>query len=313
MDHPSLLAGAAGYEDAGVFRLDSERALVQTTDFFPPIVDDPRMYGQIAAANALSDVYSMGGQALTALNIVGWPKDLDPDVLGEILAGGMDKIREADAALCGGHSVSDHEIKYGLAVTGVVHPERFWRNSGAQLGDLLLLTKPVGMGPVATAIKRAVADEEMARAAMAQMATLNRAAAEALADLPVHAVTDVTGFGLLGHGHEMAAGAQLSLEFHAAAIPVFSGAVELVRGGTASGGSVRQRVAMGERAQIDPAVDEALARLLFDAETSGGLLVAVAEDDAPAAEKALREAGCAAHGVVGQFVAGPESVVSLRP
>ena len=208
-----------------MFRLDAERALVVTTDFFPPIVDDPRWFGRIAAANALSDVFAMGGEALTALNLVGWPAALDIDLLGEVLAGGLEKIEEAGAALAGGHSVQDQEIKYGLAVTGVVHPERFWRNAGAQEGDALLLTKPLGMGTVSTALKRGLvgAADALALRAMEQMATLNLAASRALraGAIDVHAATDVTGFGLVGHALEMADGAGLGVEVDASALPYF--------------------------------------------------------------------------------------------
>ena len=189
---------------------------MQTVDFFPPIVDDPRWFGRIAAANSLSDVYAMGGKPLTAMNIVGWPKELDIQILGEILQGGLEKVNEAGAVLCGGHSVTDHEVKFGLSVTGIVHPDRFWPNSGARVGDLLILTKPLGMGPVATAIKRQLASPELAMAAMQLMATLNKAACEAVLDLPVHAATDVTGFGLMGHSCEMAEGAGLQLRLGAA-------------------------------------------------------------------------------------------------
>jgi selenide,water dikinase len=210
-EHPDLLAGNRGFEDAGIFRLDAERALVQTVDFFPPICDDPRWFGRIAAANSLSDVYAMGGRPITAMNLVGWPRDLDLELLGEVLAGGLEKIHEAGAVLCGGHSVVDQEIKYGLSVTGTVHPERFWRNGGAREGDVLVLTKPLGMGPISTAIKREKATPDVADAAMRQMATLNKAACEAVLDLEVHGATDVTGFGLMGHGCEMAEGSGLQL------------------------------------------------------------------------------------------------------
>ncbi|MFN7588114.1 MAG: selenide, water dikinase SelD, partial [Planctomycetota bacterium] len=185
-EHPDLLAGNRGFEDAGIFRLDSERALVQTLDFFPPICDDPRWFGRIAAANSLSDVFAMGGRPLTVMNIVGWPKELDLELLGEVLAGGLEKTHEAGAVLCGGHSVVDAEVKFGLSVTGLVHPQRFWRNSGAHEGDVLVLTKPLGTGTVATAIKRDKATPELVQRGMQLMATLNRGACEAVVDLPVH-------------------------------------------------------------------------------------------------------------------------------
>lgn len=284
-----------------MFRIDAERALVQTVDFFPPIVDDPRWFGRIAAANSLSDVYAMGGKALTAMNLVGWPRDLDIEVLGEILAGGLEKIREAGAVLCGGHSVTDNEIKYGLSVTGIVHPQRFWANSGAKVGDVAILTKPLGMGPVATAIKREKASPGMVDAAMQQMAMLNKVACEALAGTNVHGATDVTGFGLMGHGTEMAQGAGLTLEIDAARLPVFPGALQLVREGILSGGCNRGRAHLQDRVAVAATVDADLASLCFDAETSGGLLVAVAEQDATAAVRRLRDAGVACAEVIGTF------------
>ncbi len=314
MDHPDLLAGHRGFEDAGVFRIDAERALVQTLDFFPPIVDDPRWFGRIAAANSLSDVFAMGGRAMTAMNIVGWPKELDIEVLGEVLAGGLEKIHEAGAVLCGGHSVVDHEIKYGLSVTGMVHPERFWRNGGARQGDVLILTKPLGMGTVSTAIKRGVAGAPLQQAAMQQMATLNKAAQEAMAELTVHGATDVTGFGLVGHAIEMAEGAGLGLVIDAAALPLIDGSLQLVRDGVMSGGCTRGKDHYGGRVQIGTGVDAALAMMLFDAETSGGLLLAVAAADADKAVQRLRDAGAPSYAAIGTFVArrAGEPVLTLR-
>jgi selenide,water dikinase len=313
MDDPSLLAGSAGFEDAGVFRLDSERALVQSTDFFPPVVDDPRWYGRIAAANALSDIYAMGGRALTALNIVGWPLELDAEILGEIMAGGMDRIRDAGAVLCGGHSVSDSEIKYGLAVTGEVHPDKFWRNSSAEAGDLLLLSKPVGMGATATAIKRQKIVADIALKAMEQMGSLNKLASDALADSGVHAATDVTGFGLLGHALEMVRGADLLLEIKAAAVPLFEGAYALVEDGLASGASGRNRAALGKYIEVESDVDDTLAALLFDAETSGGLLFALPESMAEQAVNRLRDHGTHSYAVIGEFTGSREAGIRLAP
>ena len=301
IEHPSLLAGTSGYEDAGVFRLDAERALVQTLDFFPPIVDDPRWFGRIAAANALSDVYAMGGKPLTAMNIVGWPKKLGMEILGEVLIGGKEKIEEAGAVLCGGHSVEDQEIKYGLSVTGLVHPDRFWRNSGAQRGDVLILTKPLGMGAVSTAIKMRKASEELTMRAMVQMATLNKGACEAIADQPVRAATDVTGFGLMGHGREMAEGSELTLHIRAAHVPIFDGALALARAGTLSGGCRTGRANLEGVVQVSEGVESALADLLFDAETSGGLLLSVPENAAEKVRRRLADAGVPSHSVVGEF------------
>ena len=285
---------------------------MQTVDFFPPIVDDARWFGRIAAANALSDVYAMGGRPLTAMNLVGWPKDLDLELLGEVLAGGLEKVREAGAVLCGGHSVVDHEIKYGLSVTGIVHPERFWPNSGAKQGDVLILTKPLGMGPVSTAIKREQASADVTLAAMHSMATLNKAACEAVLDLEVHAATDVTGFGLVGHACEMAEGAGLCLELQAAELPLLSGALDIVRSGVMSGGCNRGKQYYGPKVAFATGVDAALADLVFDAETSGGLLLAVPAAAVAVAVRRLRDAGAPAHACIGQFVARVAGGPSVR-
>jgi selenide,water dikinase len=275
---------------------------VQTLDFFPPMVDDPRWFGRIAAANSLSDVWAMGGTPLTVMNILGWPKDLDLELLGEVLAGGLEKTKEAGAVLCGGHSVTDHEIKFGLSVTGIVHPDRFWPNGGAREGDVLVLTKPLGVGPATTAIKRDKATPALALAAMQQMATLNKAACEAVRDLEVHGATDVTGFGLIGHACEMAEGAGLALDVRAADLPVLAGVLELVRDGVMSGGCTRGKQHYGPRVSIAANVDAALADLVFDAETSGGLMLAVPEALADVVVPRLRDAGAPSHAVIGRFV-----------
>ncbi len=275
---------------------------MQTLDFFPPICDDPRWFGRIAAANSLSDVFAMGGRPLTVMNIVGWPKELDLELLGEVLAGGLEKTHEAGAVLCGGHSVVDAEVKFGLSVTGLVHPQRFWRNSGAHEGDVLVLTKPLGTGTVATAIKRDKATPELVQRGMQLMATLNRGACEAVVDLTVHGATDVTGFGLVGHALEMADGSGLQLALTAAALPVLAGARELVASGVMSGGCTRGKAHYGPHVHIADSVDAALASLVFDAETSGGLLLAVAEADAARVVQRLRDAGAPSHAVIGQFL-----------
>lgn len=294
-------------------RLDDERALVQTLDFFPPIVDDPRWFGRIAAANSLSDVYAMGGKALTAMNIVGWPRELDVEILGEVMAGGLDKIQEAGAALCGGHSVVDSEVKYGLSVSGLVHPKRFWRNAGAKAGDALLVTKPLGMGAVSTALKKdKMAVPGLEARAMDVMATLNKLASEIAADFDVHAGTDITGFGFAGHSCEMVAGTGLQLEVDAAQLPLMDGALDLVRAGSLSGGCARGKQHFGGRVQIEDTVDSALADLVFDAETSGGLLLAVPGDQAQKLSDRLRDAGVPSHAIAGQFVAGTEGAPLLR-
>jgi len=245
----------------------------------------------------------MGGTPITVMNIVGWPRDLDIELLGEVLAGGLEKTKEAGAVLCGGHSVVDQEIKFGLSVTGIVHPQKFWPNGGARLGDVLFLTKPLGIGPATTAIKREKATPALIASAMAQMATLNKAACEAVRDLEVHGCTDVTGFGLVGHATEMAEGAKLALELRASALPVLAGALDVVRAGVMSGGCTRGKQYYGPRVHIAAGVDPALADLVFDAETSGGLLLAVPEAIAGKVEQRLRDAGAPSHALIGRFVA----------
>ena len=287
---------------------------MQTVDFFPPMVDDPRWFGRIAAANSLSDVYAMGGKPLTVMNLVGWPRDLDIELLGEVLAGGLEKTKEAGAVLCGGHSVMDQEIKFGLSVTGIVHPQKWWPNGGAKAGDVLVLSKPLGIGPATTAIKREKASPALIAAAMAQMATLNKAACEAVRDLEVHGCTDVTGFGFVGHSIEMAEGAGLALEVAAADLPVLAGAIDVVRAGVMSGGCNRGKQFYGPRVHFGAAVDPALMDLVFDAETSGGLLLAVPEAIAAKVVQRLRDAGAPSHAIVGRFVASKPtaSVLTIR-
>ena len=282
-------------DDAGVYRLDANRALVQTVDFFTPIVDDPFAYGQIAAANALSDVYAMGGRPLTALAIAAFPKDAERTILQEIFAGGLDKLREAGVALLGGHTVQDSEIKFGYAITGDVDPARVLANAGAQPGDALLLTKPIGTGIIATALKFGRAPQAAIAAATRSMTTLNRAAAgvlERMAPGVVHACTDITGFGLIGHGSEMAVASACSLELVADSVPLIDGARDLVRGNIPGGGRTnREHFAKG--VSVAPGVDGAVVDLLYDPQTSGGLLIAVSDSNASDVVSAL-----AADGVV---------------
>ena len=280
-------------DDAGVFKWESGPALVQTVDFFTPIVDDPYIYGQIAAANAVSDIYAMGGRPLTALAIAAFPKEgLDRDVIRAIFRGGFDKLREASVSLLGGHTVQDPEIKFGYAVTGAIDPARILTNAGAKAGDLLFLTKPLGTGIVGTAIKFDRASSVLIDDAVRSMRTLNRAAAEALQTLSpgtIHACTDVTGFGLAGHGSEMARASGVTLVIEAKKLPVFNG-VLAIASANRSGGMGSNQEHFGEMIQVDPALDGALESLLYDPQTSGGLLIAVSPDAAGAARKALAEA-----------------------
>ena len=277
-------------DDAGVYRLDGDRALVQTVDFFTPIVDDPFAYGQIAAANSLSDVYAMGGRPLTALAIAGFPKEADRSVLKAIFAGGLAKLEEAGVALLGGHTVQDQEIKFGYAVTGEVHPDRIWRNAGARPGDVLFLTKPLGTGVIATALKADRAPAAAVSDAVESMSRLNRAASEALQSLPdgtVHACTDITGFGLIGHGSEMAVASGVTLEFDTASIPILPGALALASANIPGGGRTNAEH-FGPVVLVAPGVPADLVTVLHDPQTSGGLLASVASEHADAAEAALR-------------------------
>jgi len=278
-------------DDAGVYRWESGPALVQTVDFFTPIVDDPYIYGQIAAANALSDVYAMGGTPVTALAIAAFPKDdVDSETIRAIFTGGFDKLREAGVALLGGHTVQDPEIKFGYAVTGAIDPARVLTNAGARAGDVLFLTKPLGTGIVGTAIKFERAPETLAGEATQSMRTLNRAAAEALRTLPagaVHACTDITGFGLIGHGSEMATASGVVLQIAAERVPLFNGVLALAAGNR-SGGMTSNLEHFAPRAAIGRGVGDELELLLYDPQTSGGLLVAVSPDAVDRCREAFR-------------------------
>ncbi len=305
--HPDLLVGTATADDAGVFRLAPDLAIVQTVDFFSPIVDDPYQFGAIAAANAISDVYAMGGEPRTALNVVCFPqRDVPMEVLGEILTGGIAKAGEAGVVVLGGHTFNDEEIKFGMAVTGVVHPDRIWRNVGARPGDALVLTKPLGTGIVTTARKRGAGTREEEASAVASMLALNRTAARVLRDFAVHACTDVTGFSLLGHGFEMARGSGVRLVFEAARLPVLPGARALALGGQLTGGCRRNRDWLADRVAIAPAVPPDLVEIGFDPQTSGGLLAAVPGRDADAAVSTLHAAGVAAAAIVGSVEERPD-------
>jgi selenide,water dikinase len=281
-------------DDAGVYRWESGPALVQTVDFFTPIVDDPFVYGQIAAANALSDVYAMGGRPLTALAIAAFPAD-EPgdDVIRQIFLGGLDKLREAGVALLGGHTVRDAEIKFGYAVTGAVDPARVWANGGARAGDALLLTKPLGTGLIATALKFARAPASAVAAAVGSMTTLNRRAAEALAAAPpasVRACTDITGFGLIGHASEMAAASGCTIRIDPARVPLLDGALALGRKNLPGGGRTNESH-FGPRVRTKVVVDVDVLAVLYDPQTSGGLFVAVAREGAAELVERLRSAG----------------------
>jgi selenide,water dikinase len=300
--HPDLLIGFNKADDAGVFRLDERTALVQTVDFFPPIVDDPYFFGQIAAANALSDVYAMGGRPLTALNIVGFPLGvMPPEVLSEILRGGNDKVQEAGAVVVGGHSIKDKELKYGLAITGLVDLSRIVTNAGARPGDMLFLTKALGTGIITTGIKRNVVSPDLAQLVIRQMVALNRTAAELMVQYDVHAATDITGFGLLGHAMEMAEASGISLRFFADSLPILPEAERLAGEGFNPGGSNDNRSWLQDRVAMASGVRKLLEQVLYDAQTSGGLLIAIPPSRASAFAEALGNAGLP-NAVVGEVL-----------
>jgi selenide,water dikinase len=301
VENPNLLVGFETSDDAGVYKLSPECALVLTADFFTPIVDDPFTFGAIAAANALSDVYAMGGAPLTALSILCYPASGDLDDLEAILRGGAEKIHEAGAVLAGGHSVADEEIKFGYSITGTVHPARVWTNAGARPGDALVLTKPLGTGIVSTALKRGIATAEDVAASVASMLELNRAAADAARSLEVHAATDVTGFGLAGHAREMAAASRVTLVFDRSAIPLLPGAAGYAGQGAVPGGLRNNREFAG------PHVRGNAPDYFFDPQTSGGLLLALP----PASARRFLESYPSAR-TVGEVVPAGEFALEIR-
>ena len=290
--HPDLLVGIENSDDAGVYRLDSERALVQTLDFFTPIVDSPYDFGRIAAANALSDIYAMGGKPITAMNIVCFPDgELSEDILKETLAGGLEKIYEAGAVLVGGHSVDDREFKYGLSITGLVHPEKILTNLNAKVGDRLILTKPIGLGVIATAIKGKIADKEAIKTLVDIAPALNKRAAEIMLRFNPHACTDITGYGLAGHVLEMAKGGKKKIVLYAGLIPFISRAKEYARMGLIPAGCYTTKSFCEKNVSVDSSIDKVLCDMIFDPQTSGGLVIALEEMDAQECLKAMGDEG----------------------
>jgi|RhiMethySRZTD1v2_1073278.scaffolds.fasta_scaffold52006_2 selenide,water dikinase len=311
-EHPELLAGLESPDDALVWKLDDERALVQTADFFTPVVDDPYAFGAIAAANALSDIYAMGATPLFALNIVGFPDTVDPKVLAEILRGGAEKVKEAGAVIAGGHTVTDSEPKYGLAVTGIVHPARILTKGGALPGDVLLLTKPIGTGIVTTAAQRDKATPEQLEAAVASMTRLSATASRILVESypAVHALTDITGFSLMGHAHEMAHLSGCALRFDWDALPLLPGALDLARAGIATGGGQRNLDHYGDFVEYKRSSEMWELGVLFDPQTSGPLLAAVDPREASKVADRLRSRGEPAW-VVGEALEGNAGTIVL--
>lgn len=303
---PNVITGVAGSEDAGVYRLDEETALVQTLDFFTPIVDDPRIYGRVAAANALSDVYAMGGRPLTALNVVCFPfKKLGVEVLRNILKGGLDTLREAGVALIGGHSVEDDEPKYGLSVTGLVHPDRIMTNNALNPGDRLILTKALGTGVIATALKAGLASSDAVDGMVRSMCTLNRAASQVAVDFGVRACTDITGFGLVGHLVEMARASRCRIRISAGSVPLLAYAMEAASMGLVPAGTHANRSYSSAWTVMDPSISPETSDLLYDPQTSGGLILGISADRAADLEKALNDAGVDIVAEIGEVV-GPD-------
>ncbi len=310
----NLLVSTDTCDDAGVYRLDAETALVQTVDVFTPVVDDPYWFGAVAAANSLSDVYAMGGRPLTVLCILGFPGSLDPSVMGEILRGSADIVRESGAVVAGGHTIVDPELKFGLSVTGVVHPDRIVRNSTARPGDVLILTKPVGTGLVTTGVKRGVVtDPAVIERVTRNMATLNRAAGEAMAEVGVSAGTDITGYGLLGHSLEMAEGSGVTLRFSYSAVPRYPEDVESLVATCMSGGTSNNRRYALPKVSFDAGVSREQQAVLFDAQTSGGILMAVPAERAPAMLAALARRGVETRAVVGEVLLRGEHPIEVVP
>lgn len=305
---PNLLIGAEHFSDAGVYRLADDLAIVQTTDFFPPVVDDPYVYGQIAAANSLSDIYAMGAQPRTALNIVGFPdKDLELSILGDILRGGAERVLAAGAVILGGHSVRDAEVKYGLAVTGTVDPRRLLTNAGARVGDWLILTKGLGTGFITTANRQDACPAETLDAACASMIALNDAASKAAVELKASAVTDITGFGLVGHAWEMAEASNVTLELSLSKLPLLPGAKELATAAFFTRAIATNRDYTSGRTELAPdAANSDLLPFIFDPQTSGGLLVAVALGDAGEFVQRCRGGGAGMATVVGRVLAASD-------
>lgn len=300
-------------DDAGVYKLSDELAIIQTIDFFTPIVDDPYDFGQIAVANALSDVYAMGGKPLTAMNVVCFPiKKLDISVLKDMLKGGIDKMKEAGVTLVGGHSIDDAELKYGLSVTGTVHPERLVTNSGAKAGDKLILTKPLGTGIISTALKAGKVSKETAAMVTKYMAALNKKASELMQKAGVHACTDITGFGFLGHACQLAQNSQVGIKIDSASVPVFTEVTEFAKMGLCPGGLHRNREFYGKMVAFSNQVPDYIQDILFDPQTSGGLLISLAPEVAEPLVSRLRKAGLSDAAIIGEIISKPAGKILVE-
>jgi len=307
-----VLLGLDAPDDAAVYRIDDKTAIVQTVDFFTPVVDDPYDWGAIAVANAVSDIYAMGAKPIVGLNLVAWPKDLDLDFLAEVLRGGADKALEAGVSIVGGHTVEDPEPKYGMAVTGIVDPGSFITMGGALAGMSIVLTKPLGSGIISTALKRGEAGESLVKETTAVMSALNAGAAAAMIEVGANGVTDVTGFGLLGHLQRMSAASGVSAEIWAADVPVIDGVAELAERDFVPGGSRRNESFFGPLVGFDAEVDAVTRTILFDAQTSGGLMIAVDDRDVEALLGALERNNTLARSVIGRFTEEEAGTIRVR-
>ncbi len=306
----NLIVGLDRADDAGVYKVSEDLAIIQTVDFFTPIVDDPYGFGQIAAANALSDIYAMGGVPKTAMNLVAFPvKDMDISILRQIIQGGLDKMTEAGVVLVGGHSIEDKELKYGLSVTGFVHPDRVLTKGNLKVGDRLILTKPLGTGIINTAIKGGLASPEIIETVTRLMAALNRDAAEAMKDYRVHACTDITGFGFLGHLAEMVKDSGLGIQIQSSRIPILSETLNYARLGLLPAGAFKNREFYECMVEMAPSVDRLVQDVLFDPQTSGGLLISVQRDHADNLLRELKERGIRDAAIVGEVVSEPKEKI----
>ena len=306
--YPALIVGLESPDDAAVYRLNADQAVISTVDFFPPVVDDPYQFGAIAAANALSDIYAMGGEPLFAVNLVAYPDGYGYEILTEILRGGAEKVREAGAVIAGGHTVTDREPKYGLAVTGLIHPDRIRTKGGAQVGDQLILTKPLGIGTITTALKRGVADPVHVEAAVASMLRLNRTASQLASAYHVHAMTDITGYGLIGHAHELAHHSHVRLALDYAALRWVDGAQVYGQQEIFAGGLGRNREYYEAWVTVEANLASYQADLLYDPQTSGGLLIALPSADAPSLLDQLLASGEAA-ALIGSVLPGDGEII----
>jgi selenide,water dikinase len=309
---PNVLVGLSRADDAGIYRVSNDLALIQTVDFFTPVVDDPYWFGQIAAANALSDVYAMGGKPKTALNLVGFPlQQMKLSVLRQLIQGGIDKVREAGVVILGGHSVEDEELKYGLSVTGFIHPDRIFTKQGLEVGDRLVITKPLGTGIVNTAIKANLVSGVVIRNAIAIMAALNRTAASVMSAYPVHACTDITGFGLVGHLAEMIEETGLGLKIVLETLPVINAALEFAAMGMVPGGAHQNRCFREPMVTMDEGVDRAMQDVIYDPQTSGGLCIAVESGSADKLVDHLISEGVEHAAVIGEVVDSPPGIIQV--